>query len=176
MGDERMGTDANKVTNDVLSGDSRQKIDAWRTKFPEGEAGDRSAIIGALTIAQDQNDGWLSQPILDAVANYLEVPAIWVYEAASFYSMFFTQPVGRHKVSICANISCMLCGADDVIAHVEEKLGVQRGETTEDGRITLVKEEECLAACTGGPMMMVDGHYHENLTIEKVDELLDSLT
>ena len=161
--------------SDVLSQESQHKIDAWRSKFPDGEAGDRSAIIGALTIAQDQNGGWLSQPILDAVSQYLSLPAIWVYEAASFYSMFHTHPVGRHKVSICANISCMLCGADDVIAHVEGRLGIRRGETTEDGRITLVKEEECLAACTGGPMMMVDGHYHENLTIEKVDQILDAL-
>ena len=89
--------------------------------------------------------------------------------------MLDTRPTGRHKVSICNNISCMLRGADAILAHVEKKLGIRRGETTEDGRITLVMEEECLAACCGAPMMVVDGHYHEHLTPEKVDEILDGL-
>jgi NADH-quinone oxidoreductase subunit E len=93
----------------------------------------------------------------------------------SFYSMFFTSPVGRHKVHICTNISCWLNGADDVVAHAEKKLGVALGGTTEDGRITLVKEEECLAACCGAPMMIVDGHYHENLDLEGLDAILDGL-
>jgi NADH-quinone oxidoreductase subunit E len=89
--------------------------------------------------------------------------------------MIETKPVGRNTVSICTNISCMLCGADEIVAHVEEKLGAKLGETTSDGRIFLKLEEECLAACAGGPMMAVNGHYHENLTIEKVDRLLDAL-
>jgi NADH-quinone oxidoreductase subunit E len=89
--------------------------------------------------------------------------------------MLETEPVGRNSVSICTNISCMLCGADKVVKYVEEKLGVKMGETTADGRIFLKVEEECVAACTGAPMMIVNGHYHEKLTEEKIDEILDGL-
>jgi NADH-quinone oxidoreductase subunit E len=98
-----------------------------------------------------------------------------VYEVATFYSMFETRPCGRHHVSVCTNISCMLCGADDIVAHAERRLGIRVGESTPDGRIYLKKEEECLAACVGAPMMMVDHVYHENLTTEKVDKILDEL-
>ena len=100
---------------------------------------------------------------------------MWAHEVASFYSMIDRQPVGRHKVNICTNISCWLNGAEDIVAHVEHKLGVNLGQTTADDRITLVVEEECLAACCGAPMMVVDGHYHENLDPRKVDEILDGL-
>jgi NADH-quinone oxidoreductase subunit E len=89
--------------------------------------------------------------------------------------MFQTMPVGRHNVAICTNVSCMLRGADDLVAHVEKKLGIKLGESTSDGRVFLKKEEECLAACCGAPMMMVDHKYHENLTISRVDEILDDL-
>jgi len=89
--------------------------------------------------------------------------------------MIETVPVGRHSISICTNISCMLCGSDKIVEHVQNKLGTRIGETTPDGRIFLKREEECLAACVGAPMMIVDGHYHENLTPEKVDEILDGL-
>jgi len=157
----------------LLNAKSRAEIDHWLAKFPEDRR--RSALLGALHAAQEQNEGWLSPEIITAVAEYLDIPAAWAYEAASFYSMFHLEPVGRHKISICTNISCMLCGADDVVNHVEDKLGIKLGETTEDGRITLVVEEECLAGCVGAPMMVVDGHYHENLTTEKVDQILDTL-
>jgi NADH-quinone oxidoreductase subunit E len=89
--------------------------------------------------------------------------------------MFETEPVGRHSVSVCTNISCMLCGADDIVAHIENKLGIKIGDSTSDGRIYLKREEECLAACCGAPMMMVDHVYHENLTPQRVDEILDAL-
>jgi NADH-quinone oxidoreductase subunit E len=89
--------------------------------------------------------------------------------------MFQTKPVGRHNVAICTNVSCMLRGADEIVAHVENKLGIKTGESTEDGRIYLKREEECLAACCGAPMMMVDHEYRENLTLEQVDEILDAL-
>jgi len=156
-----------------LSTSSRKKIDAWLEKYPPDRR--RSAILAALRIAQQQNGGWLSNDLLNDVAAYLEVPEIWIYEAANFYSLFHLQPVGRHTISICDNISCMLCGADAIIEHVQERLGIALGETTRDGRITLVKEEECLAACVRAPMMVVDGHYHEKLTTERVDQILDSL-
>ena len=105
----------------------------------------------------------------------LEMPRIAVYEVASFYSMFETRPVGRHSISICTNVSCMLAGSDTIVEHVEKQLGIKTGESTEDGRIYLKREEECLAACCAAPMMMVDHVYHENLTPKKVDEILAKL-
>lgn len=157
----------------ILSEVSKERIEVWLAKFPPDRR--RSAVIGALTIAQEQNGGWLSPEILTAVADYLRIPAAWVYEVGSFYSLFHLEPVGRHKVAICDNISCMLCGADELVAYVEKKLGIERGQTTSDGRISLIQEEECLAACCGAPMMIVDGHYHEHLTPASVDEILDGL-
>ena len=112
---------------------------------------------------------------MDAVAEYLDVPKIQVYEVASFYSMFQTKKVGKHEISICTNISCMLRGSDEILGYVEERLGISVGESTPDGNIFLKKEEECLAACTGAPMMMVDHVYIEDLDIKKVDEVIDNL-
>lgn len=158
---------------DLLSEDTRAKIDHWVAKFPPENK--RSALIQALIAAQDQNGGWVSNDLTEAVADYLELPPVWAYEVASFYSMLDTKPVGKHKVNICTNISCWLNGAEDIVSHVESKLGIGMGETTEDERITLIVEEECLAACCGAPMMVVDGHYHENLDTAKVDAILDGL-
>ena len=156
-----------------LSQHARDVIDHWVAKFPEGQQ--RSAIIAALREVQHDNQGFLTPELMDAVAEYLDLPPIQVYEVATFYSMFETRPVGRHHVSVCTNISCMLCGSDDIVAHVENKLGIKTGESTADGRIFLKQEEECLAACNGAPMMMVDHVYYENLTPQKVDEILDNL-
>jgi NADH-quinone oxidoreductase subunit E len=149
------------------------QIDAWLAKYPPHQR--RSAVMAALTIVQHENGGWLTTELIDAVADYLQVPRVAVYEVGSFYSMFDLQPVGRHKISVCTNICCMLMGANDIVRHIEEKLGTRLGETTPDGRITLKVEEECLAACGGGPMMTVDGHYYEHLTPEKVSAILDGL-
>ncbi len=157
----------------LLSEHTRQEIDHWIGKFPPGRQ--RSALITALRAAQEQNQGHLTPALMDAVAEYLGLPAVQVYEVASFYSMFETHPCGRHHVSVCTNISCMLRGADRILRHVETKLGIREGESTPDGRIFLKREEECLAACTGAPMMMVDHVYHENLTPEVVDKVLDEL-
>ena len=156
-----------------LSDHVRHEIDGWIAKFPP--EGRRSAVLGALRAAQHENGGYLTPTLMDEVAQYLRLPRIAVYEVASFYSMLETEPVGRHSVSICTNISCMLCGADDLVAHVEGRYGVRLGESTADGRLFFKCEEECLAACCGAPMMMVDHVYHENLTVEKVDEILDGL-
>lgn len=160
---------------ELLSEATRETIDHWLGKFPEGQAGRRSALIQSLYAAQKQNGGWLNADMMDAVADYLKVPPVWAYEVASFYSMLETEQVGRHSVSICTNISCMLCGSDKVVEQIESKLGIKVGQTTPDGRIFLKVEEECLAACVGAPMMVVDGHYHEKLTPEKIDEILDGL-
>jgi NADH-quinone oxidoreductase subunit E len=157
----------------VLSAHVREEIDRWTVRFPEGRH--RSAVIGALHAAQHENDGYLTVELLNGVADYMSLPTIQVYEVATFYSMFQTQPVGRHNVAICTNVSCMLRGADDIVGHVEKKLGIKLGESTKDGRIFLKQEEECLAACCGAPMMMVDHKYHENLTPKIVDEILDGL-
>ena len=156
-----------------LSEHTRAEIDHWVAKFPPGRQ--RSAVISALRAAQEQNHGYLTAELMDAVAAQLRLPPIQVYEVASFYSMFETHPCGRHHVSVCTNISCMLRGGEELAAHVERKLGIKLGESTPDGRIYLKREEECLAACAGAPMMMVDHHYHEHLTPEKVDRILAEL-
>jgi NADH-quinone oxidoreductase subunit E len=158
---------------EVLSEESRTQIDHWLTKFPPDRK--RSALLAALRIAQAQNEGHLDDRTITAVARYLDLPHTWAYEVATFYSMFHIGACGRHKVSICTNISCWLRGAEELVAHVEHKLGVKLGESTPDGRIHLVAEEECLAGCVRAPMMLVDGHYHEDLDTTKVDRILDSL-
>jgi NADH-quinone oxidoreductase subunit E len=145
----------------TLSAHVRAEIDHWVAKFPPGRQ--RSAVIGALHAVQHENGG------------YLNLPPIQVFEVASFYSMFETKPVGRHSISVCTNICCMLRGGEQILAHVEKKLGIGVGESTPDGKFYIKKEEECLAACTGAPMMMVDHVFHENLTPARVDEILDGL-
>jgi NADH-quinone oxidoreductase subunit E len=157
----------------ILSDHVREEIDRWKARFPEEQQ--RSAVIGALHAVQHENDGYLTAELMNGVADYLDLPTIQVYEVATFYSMFQTKKVGRHNVAICTNVSCMLRGAEDIVAHVEKKLDIKTGESTEDGRIYLKKEEECLAACCGAPMMMVDHKYYENLTPEMVDAILDGL-
>ncbi len=159
--------------SELLSAHVREEIDHWKARFPEGRQ--RSAVIGALHAVQHENGGFLTAEQMNAVAAYLELPTIHVYEVATFYSMFQTKPVGRHNVAICTNISCMLRGADAIVEHVEKKLDIKLGESTPDGRIYLKREEECLAACCGAPMMMVDHVYHENLTTDDVDKILDGL-
>ncbi len=159
--------------SELLSDNVREEIDRWTARFPEGKQ--RSAVISALHAVQHENGGYLTAELMNAVAEYLSLPTIHVYEVATFYSMFQTKPVGRHNVAICTNVSCMLRGADDIVQHVEVKLGVKLGESTEDGRIYLKQEEECLAACCGAPMMMVDHKYHENLTPARIDEILDNV-
>ena len=162
-------TDAIKILNEH----TRSEIDAWLEKYPEDRK--QSAVLAALREAQHQNNGFLTTELMDAVASYLGLSNIAVYEVASFYSMLETKPVGRHSISVCTNISCMLMGSDNIVEYIEKKLGVKTGESTEDGKFFIKREEECLAACCGGPMMMVDHKYYEKLTPEKIDEILDEL-
>ena len=166
-----MSTAARK--SDLLTEETRAHIDAWLEKFPAGQK--QSAVLAALQAAQEQNGGWVSRELMDAVADYLGMLSVQVYEVGTFYSMIELEPVGRNMVALCTNLSCMLCGAETIVEHVEKKLGIKLGETTTDGRITLKLEEECLAACCGGPMMTVNGHYKENLTPARVDAILDGL-
>ena len=159
--------------DDVLSAETRAHIDHWVAKFPADRK--RSALIQALFATQEQNGGYLTDELILAVARYLAQPPVWAYEVATFYSMLETTPVGRNNVAICTNISCWLNGAEDIVRHCEKKLGITLGDSTPDGRIYLKKEEECLAACCGAPMMVVNGHYHEKLDTATVDALLDEL-
>jgi NADH-quinone oxidoreductase subunit E len=160
-------------TPGALSAHVREEIDHWVAKFPEGRQ--RSAVIGALHAVQHENGGYLTPELMTAVAEYLKLPPIQVFEVASFYSMFETKPVGRHSISVCTNISCMLRGGEDILAHVEKRLGIKAGQSTADGKFYLKVEEECLAACCGAPMLMIDHVYHENLTPQKVDEIIEAV-
>lgn len=156
-----------------LSTHVKDEIEHWKARFPADRQ--RSAVISALHAVQHENNGFLTAEQMNAVADYLQLPTIQVYEVATFYSMFQTQPVGRNEVAICTNVSCMLRGAEDIVEHVESRLGIKLGESTEDGKVFLKMEEECIAACCGAPAMMVNHKYHENLTKEQVDEILDGL-
>ena len=157
---------------DLLTKESQAEIDQEVAKYPAERKS--SAVMAALRIAQEQNDGWLNNDLMDAVAEYLEMPSIAVYEVATFYSMYELKPVGRHKICVCTNISCMLCGSNGIVSHLENKLGIKMGETTDDGKFTL-KEVECLGACIGAPMFEIDKQFYEHLTPEKVDEILAGL-
>ena len=156
-----------------LSQHVKEEIEGWKARFPADRQ--RSAVISALHAVQHENHGFVTAEQMNAVAEYLELPTIQVYEVATFYSMFQTREVGRNEVAICTNVACMLRGADDIVDHVEKKLGIKTGESTADGKIFLKQEEECIAACCGAPAMMVNHKYHENLTKEQVDEILDGL-
>ncbi len=157
---------------DLLTNDSRAEIDRWVAKYPADQK--QSAVMAALRIVQDQNSGHLTTELMDAVAEYLQMDPIAVYEVATFYSMYEMKPVGRHKICVCTNISCMLCGSEKIVKHLQEKLGVGFGEVTPDGRFSL-KEVECLGACVGAPMFQIGEHYYEHLTTEKVDKILNEL-
>ena len=156
----------------LISDQSRAEIDRWIKKYPAEQK--RSAVMSALRIVQDQNNGYLTNDLMDAVAEYLDMPSIAVYEVATFYSMYELEPVGKHKICICTNISCMLCGSDTVVGHLSKKLGIGLGETTADGRFTL-KEVECLGACVNAPVIQIGDKYYENLTPESIDQVLDAL-
>ena len=158
---------------ELLSDPVRAEIDRWLAKYPPERK--RSAVLAALREAQHENGGSLTTELMDAVADYLGLPPIAVYEVASFYSMFELKPVGRHSISVCTNVSCMLRGADGIVECIEKKLGIKTGDSTPDGRFYLKREEECLAACTNAPMMQIDHVYYENLTPEHVERILENL-
>ena len=156
----------------LFSEEIRAQIDKWVAKYP-GEW-KQSAVMAALMIVQKDNGGWLTNELMDKVASYLDMAPIAVYEVASFYSMYEHKKVGKHKICMCTNVSCMINGSDKMVEHLENKLDIKLGETTKDGRFTL-KEVECLGACVGAPMMQIGEKYYENLTPELIDSILDSL-
>ena len=155
-----------------ISASSCAKIEAVLSKFPADQR--QSAVISALMIVQTENKGYLTTELMDAVADYLQIPKIAAYEVASFYSMYEHKPVGRYKISLCTNISCMLCGAEDLEGYLKEKLNIDYGQVTQDGKFSL-KQVECLAACGGAPMMQIGDQYYTNLTREKIDLILAEL-
>ncbi len=161
-------------TSNILSKHERDDIDQWLKRYPEDQS--QSALLAALRAVMHE-DHYLSTEKMDAVADYLSLPKIAVYEVASFYSMYEMdeKAAGKNTISVCTNVSCMLNGSDKIVEHIEEKLGIKMGETTPDGEFFFKVEEECLAACCGAPMMQVNHVYHENLTPEKVDKILDSV-
>jgi NADH-quinone oxidoreductase subunit E len=139
-------------------------------RYPEGKQ--KSAILPVLHLAQAEFDGWLSAEVMDYVASLLSIQPIEVYEVASFYSMFNLKPVGKCLIEVCRTGPCWLLGAEDVVRHIENKLGIKDGQTTADGMFTL-KTVECLASCGTAPMMQIGETYHENLTMEKVDDIIN---
>ena len=151
----------------------QDKIDEITKKFPINQP--KSSIIESLLILQEKNNGYVSESIMKELSDYLKVELIDVMEVATFYSMINTKPVGKNVISVCNNVSCMLNGSDEIIEHIEKKLKIKIGMSTPDKRFYLKDEVECLAACTGAPMMQVNHVNHENLTIEKVDKILDKI-
>lgn len=160
------------VNESIIQGDVKARIDRWVSHYPADQK--QSAVMSALRIVQEVNGGHLTTELMDQVADYLDMTPIAVYEVATFYSMYEHEPVGKHKICLCTNISCMLRGSDEILEHLEKKLGVGVGEVTEDGKFS-IKKVECLGACGGAPMMMIGKDYYENLTEASVDEILDGL-
>lgn len=149
----------------------RAHIDQWILRYPPDQK--KSGVFEALRLVQEAN-GSLTLPWMDAVAAYLEMPKIAVYEIAAFYTMYHLNTVGRHVIDVCTNISCMLNGAENILEHLKKRLGIQLNDTTADGKFTL-KEVECLGACVAPPVCQIGKKYYENLTPKKIDEILDSL-
>ena len=156
----------------IISDSAKKQIDSWIEKYPQGKP--TSAVMEALKLVQAENGNQLTSEAIQAVADYLDMPAIAAAEVATFYENYNHKPVGKHIIRFCHNISCMLNGADDLITHLETKLGVKTGEVTKDGLISM-KKVECLGACVGAPMFQIDDQYYEHLTAEKIDDIVDGL-
>lgn len=155
-----------------LSASVRAKIDNWLLRYPPDQK--RSAVIQALHFVQEENGGWLQEEAMEAVADYLGLSKIAVFEVATFYSMFNLNQPGRYIIDVCTNISCMLAGSEKIVEHLKKRLNVDLGQTTSDGKITL-REVECLAACAAAPMFQLGKKYYEYLTPEKIDTILAEL-
>lgn len=153
----------------LISPERLRDIDHWIGKYPPDQK--QSAVMSALRIVQDEHH-YLTPQLMDAVADYLDMPAIAVYEVATFYTMYEKEPVGRNLVNVCTNISCKLRGSSEIFDHLQETLGVEAGGTTADGRFTL-RSVECLGACVHAPMMQVNKDYHENLSVETIAQVLE---
>ncbi len=156
----------------MIHADDIKLIDRELKKFPDNQK--QSAVISALRIVQTRH-GWLSYEHISDVAHYLGMPEIAVMEVATFYNMFNLEPKGKYQITVCTNISCMLRNSDEIVHYLETKLGISFGEVTEDKKFSL-KEGECMGACSGAPLFLVNNHsMYENLTTNKIDEILASL-
>lgn len=158
-----------KMLQELMPKKRIQEINQWIAKYPAEQR--QSAVMSTLRIVQEEHR-YLTPELMDAVAEYLQMPSIAVYEVASFYTMYEHQPVGKHLINVCTNISCLLRDSANVVDYLQKKLGIKLGETTEDGRFTL-RSVECLGACVNAPMMQVDKEYHENLTTQSIDMALE---
>jgi len=163
---------AQQSLTDLLPAEAIKAIDVFVAKYPSDRK--RSAVMSSLMIAQECNAGFLSEQLMDAVADYLDIPHMAAYEVATFYTMYNLKPVGEHVINVCTNISCMLRGSKEIVEHFNKRLSIKFGETTEDNKFTL-KEVECQGACAGAPMCEIDKVFHEDLTAEKIDKILDGI-
>ncbi len=159
-----------EVQKIAFSPEAYELVQRLIRRYPEGKQ--KAALIPTLHIAQAEFDGWLSAPVMDYVASLLKIQPIEAYEVASFYSMFNLKPVGKCLIEVCRTSSCWLRGANDVVEHIEKKLNIKDGETTPDGKFTL-KTVECLGSCGTAPMLQIGKQFHENLTLDKVDSLIE---
>jgi NADH-quinone oxidoreductase subunit E len=155
-----------------FSDEALQTIEALMKRYPEGKH--KSALLPVLHVAQAEADGWLSAEVMDYVAELMKISSIEVFEVASFYSMYNLKPVGKCVLEVCRTSSCWTRGAEDIVDYIGKKLNIREGETTPDGMFTL-KTVECLGSCGSAPMLQCGAEYHENLTENRVDALLDRL-
>ena len=153
----------------MLSEKARERIEALKRQYPSP----RSALLPALYVAQEEH-GWLSPEVMAEVAQVMDLPPVEVASVASFYTMLYKQPVGQHVIQVCTNIACSLLGAEHIVEYLKRRLGIEVGETTPDGRFTLLTVE-CLGSCGTAPMMQVDDKYYENLTEERIEEILEEI-
>jgi NADH-quinone oxidoreductase subunit E len=167
-----MTNNAKENLENLLSADIRAHIDQWVLRYPPEQK--RSGVFEALRVVQEKNGGSLTVPLMEAVADYLAMPRVAVYEVATFYGMYYLAPVGEHIINICTNISCMLNGSEQVLEHCKKRLGIAVNETTADGKFTL-KEVECLGACIAPPVCQIGKRYYENLSPEKIDKIIGEL-
>lgn len=159
----------NEIKKVEIPKDIREKIDHWIQRYPANQK--QSGVFEALRLVQEHNHGSLDTDWMNAVADYLDMPHIAVYEVVTFYTMYYLNPVGKHIFNVCTNISCALNGSEKITEHLRKTLGIDFNQTTPDGKFTL-KEVECLGACVAPPVCMVDKTYYENVTPEKIDEIL----
>jgi len=162
----------NENRKTILPPDICEHIDKWILRYPPEQK--RSGVFEALRVLQERNNNSLTVELMDAVAEYLGMPKIAVYEIAAFYTMYHTNPMGKHIIDVCTNISCSLNGSEKILEHLKKRLGIELNETTPDGMFTL-KEVECLGACVSPPVCQIGKKYYESLTPEKIDEILSQL-
>ncbi|MBB5021764.1 NADH-quinone oxidoreductase subunit NuoE [Desulfurispira natronophila] len=155
----------------AFSEETERKFQQLLTRYPKDQK--KSLNLPCLWLAQRQ-EGWVSAEAMEYIAERLEIPVTDVYEVATFYTMYHLHPIGKYHIQLCRTLSCELRGKEEILKHISKKLGIKPGQTTADGRFTL-SQVECLAACGGGPMMQLNDDYHENLTPERVDQILDQL-